>query len=161
MNNRVKLILGVVALAVSFAFGRFLAPTKIVEKTVTQTTEDSHKEKDVNKDVKKNKKTKTVIVKNKDGSKTITKTTEENTDMKDKSKIIADSNKTTKTETEKETTFSKSDITISGLAAFDIKRLSPTPVYGGAISKKVLGPISVGGFGLMNGLGGLSLGVSF
>jgi hypothetical protein len=36
-----------------------------------------------------------------------------------------------------------------------------TPIYGGMLSKQLLGPISIGVWGLSNATGGFALGISF
>lgn len=51
---------------------------------------------------------------------------------------------------------------ISALAGYDFTHVRAlTPVYGVSVTREVLGPITVGAFGLTNGVVGISLGVSF
>ncbi len=77
------------------------------------------------------------------------------------------SSKTT-TEIIKDTTRLKQEIyqvsnrvTISGLVATDLSQSIPKPIYGAHVSKEFIGPISIGAFGLTNGIIGLSIGLSF
>lgn len=49
---------------------------------------------------------------------------------------------------------------ISALTALDVPS-SLTPVYGISVTREVLGPITVGAFGLTNGTVGVSVGVTF
>lgn len=50
-------------------------------------------------------------------------------------------------------------LNVSILVGLDVSR--QTPVYGASITKQVLGPITVGAFGLTNGSVGGSIGISF
>lgn len=50
---------------------------------------------------------------------------------------------------------------ISLLAGTDLSERPLAPVFGVSITKEVLGPISVGIFGLNNGVAGVSVGLSF
>lgn len=54
----------------------------------------------------------------------------------------------------------KPTINLSALVANDFTAI-PKPLYGLSISKEFLGPITVGAFGLTNGVVGLSLGYNF
>lgn len=52
-------------------------------------------------------------------------------------------------------------INVSALVANDFSTGSLKPLYGISVSKELLGPITVGAFGLTNGTIGLSLGINF
>lgn len=52
-------------------------------------------------------------------------------------------------------------LNISALVANDFSKGLLIPAYGVSVSKQVLGPITVGGFGLTNGTIGLSVGLNF
>ncbi len=55
-----------------------------------------------------------------------------------------------------------SGVTVSALGGYDFsKPKALTPLYGVSVTKQVLGPITIGAFGLTNGVLGLSLGYSF
>lgn len=90
----------------------------------------------------------TVTTKQKDGTKTV--------------QTIDSTVKTNTKETVKQSTQAKAQLNVSALAGYDFNssRL-PTPVYGVAVTKQVLGSLTVGAFGLTNGTVGVSLGVNF
>ena len=67
--------------------------------------------------------------------------------------------KSTKTET-KEIEKSSSKLTISLLGAVNVTDPG-LPTYGIAITRPILGPITVGAFGFQNGLVGVSIGLTF
>ena len=162
MTNKSKIIISFVALLVAFAFGRWSAPEKIKEVTKTVEVEKKLTQEEKDKQQNTHKKTKTVVVKNKDGSETTTTETSEDTDINDKvNKVIAD-DKSKSTTQEKEITKSSSKTTLSAMYGLKFNFTQPTlPIYGGSISREVLGPISIGLWGLSNGEGGASVGLSF
>lgn len=134
---------GLVVLA--FATGRFLTPVKIetkvveVEKKQTETEKDKHKE------------TTTVTTEKPDGTKTTeTKTTEDTTNHR-----TSDTTKTSDSDTTKTYGGSKTGIYALGGLSGGI------PTYGLAVTRQLLGPISVGGWALTNGTIGVSLGLEF
>lgn len=62
----------------------------------------------------------------------------------------------------KQTLVAKSStINVSALVANDFSRGLISPTYGVSISKEIVGPITVGLFGLTNSTVGLSLGINF
>jgi hypothetical protein len=128
---------------VSFAFGRYSAPTIPNSTTKTETQKDVQKDTDTHKT--------TTVTETPDGKKITT--------------IIEDT--TTKsnsqTDTKKDQTIQApktSVINISALAGLDTGR-GFVPTYGISASKELIGPITVGAFGLTNGTIGLSVGVNF
>lgn len=137
----------IIALAVSYAAGRYMAPVKIetkvveVEKKQTETERDKHKE------------TTTVVTERPDGSKvTETRTTEDtNTQRSTKS--------TTDTTSESVIKYASSRTTLQGIASYSPG--SSGVAYGGSVSRNLLGPIVGGGFVLTNGTFGVSLGLEF
>jgi len=51
---------------------------------------------------------------------------------------------------------------VSALAGYDFSKPKDlVPIYGVSVSKQVLGPFTVGAYGLTNGIIGLSIGVTF
>lgn len=144
-------------LIVSFAIGRYSSPSKIVETEKLTTNTDSTT--DINKDTHRNKITKTTIVKNKDGSETITKISKDvaDTNTISKNNTVSSSAK----ETTKETTYSKGSLNLSALAAKNVHSLTSELKYGGMVSRNILGPITMGAFGLTDGTIGVSMGLSF
>lgn len=82
------------------------------------------------------------IVKNKDGSSTTTIVTDRETKKKDV------------------TSAPKPNLNVSALAGVDVTSKF-APVYGVHVTKQVLGPVTVGAYGLTTGIVGVSLGVTF
>lgn len=99
-------------------------------------------------EVVKKKKTKTVVTKKPDGTTRTETTVTDVTDTKQKVKdtvVAAPVSKKT---------------SINALAGLDTTH-NFTPVYGLSVTREVLGPVTVGAFGLTNGIVGVSFGVSF
>lgn len=145
IQMKYKVIAVGAGLLVAFAVGRYTAPSpNIKEKESIKT--------DTNKDIAKDTKKKTVIVQTPDGKKVTTIDEETKTDTKQKTDTQAsiDVSVTTK----------KAIVSVQGLAGYDFTR-SPVPVYGAAVSKEFIGPVTLGAFGLTNGTIGVSIGVNF
>lgn len=159
MQTKTKIIIFITALLISFAAGYALTPTKTVIKTqiVEVEKKSTDNSTDVGKDVKKTTTTKEVT--KPDGTKetTTTVTEETKTDKKtDQSETDTDS----KTETSsKEIERLSSRTNLSLLTGADIHN-ALSPIYGASVSKQILGPISLGVFGLQNGIFGVSIGLS-
>lgn len=140
----------VVIVIVSFAVGRYSLPEKVVTKTVevdrihADTDKDKHKEVTVTETVQP------------DGGKTIVTTTVEDT----KTKKTVDRLETTNTS--KETVYAKSKTQLQALFGIsDVFGGSRAPVYGGLVSRNVLGPVTAGAWALTNGTAGVTIGLSF
>jgi len=157
MNNKYLVIGAIVALAVAFAMGRYTAPVKV--KTETQVVEVDKKTKDTEVDRDKHKETKIVEVNKPDGTKETTTTIVEDTNTNKKEKQTDLLTETEKSSTE--ITRAGGFLYVQGLAGLDKLSLSGRPIYGASVSKEVLGPISVGAWGLTNSTFGLSLGLRF
>jgi len=159
LKTRTKIIILVVALIGSFALGRYTVPEKKIEEK--KTTED--KTKDVTKEKKQKKHKKTHIVKEEktapDGSKTVVTIIDHDTktDTSSDSKTAIEGHKTT--EDKVITVRGDSKVTLSALGGIDI--LSGKPIYGASLTKPVLGPLTLGIFGLSNGSVGASIGFTF
>lgn len=140
-----KILVGLLALFVAFAFGRVSAPTKTVEvdrkQVNTNTDRDKHKETVVT-EVSKPDGTKTTVTKTTEDTKTDRNTTE--TDVKSK-----------------EVTTNTSKVTVAALVGFRLSDLTKPPVYGLSVYRPILGPITVGVWGLSDTTLGLSVGLSF
>lgn len=151
-----------VSLLAAFAAGRWAAPTKVVtqvktveienktDKTKSDTGKDRHQETTVTEvtrpDGTKEKTTKTVT-----DTQTNTKVTSAETDKKDVESVST-----------KEVTRDSSKVTLSALAGAQLSFSGAGPiVYGGAITKPILGPVTVGVWGLSSGTGGFSAGLTF
>lgn len=65
------------------------------------------------------------------------------------------------TDSTDKTVVAQPKLNVSALVANDFSRGLLVPTYGVSVSKQVLGPFTVGGFGLTNGTIGLSIGVNF
>lgn len=143
MNLLTKIILGVIALAIAFALGRYVAPdhTKI-EDVQTDTTKE--KEQDKHKV--------TVIVKAPDGTQTTTITEDTETRQKEVQKTVDKLYEEIKSR--------HNLINVSGLVGNDGFR-SLSPIYGVSVSKEMIGPLTIGVWGMTNSTVGLSVGVNF
>jgi hypothetical protein len=152
MTTKFTLALIAVALLTSFAAGRWSAPEKIKIQTI-----EVEKKTDDKKVVTDDKKRTTIVEVDKpDGTKVKTTVIADVSDIKAYDKITDD---VTKTQT-KEIDKSSSKVTISLLVAINLT--GPyLPTYGVAITKPILGPITVGLFGLQDRTIGASVGLTF
>lgn len=151
MDNRTKIALVAGGLVVAFAAGRY--STTVTTKTETKVDKVEEKKKDVKKE--KHKKTTTVTVEKPDGSKETTSTTTEDTNTD--AKTITDAHSVSDSKTE--TTRGDNKVSFSLLGGLDLT--TGKPIFGGSLSKPVLGPLTLGIFGLSNGSAGFSLGLNF
>jgi cytoskeletal protein RodZ len=140
MNN--KVLITVVLIIVAFVVGRQTTPEKVRTEVKTITVE---------KIVEVERRTKTTTVKKPDGT-TVTTTT---TDTKSKS----DTNKSITDKVAESTSSKKSIVNISMMAKI---KAAPTMItYGVSVSKEILGPITVGVFGMTDKTFGITLGMNF
>lgn len=151
MSTKTKVIIVVVAMAASFALGRYTVPEKKTEEKRTVVEKRKKKRKDTRKKVEIIKKE---VIKP-DGTKTvdtvINKTTDTTTKTEEKGR---------KEDTSKVVTIrGDSKATISILNGIDIN--SWNYVYGASLTKPVLGPFTLGVFGMSNGTAGASIGLTF
>lgn len=165
METKYKVILTIVAVATVFAIGRYTAPEKIrIEK---QIIEVEKKTENKNTDKNQDKHTKTIIVEvtKPDGTKETTTTITDDTKTDTKTNVTR-TDDTNKSEIDiKEVIRNHSVVTINALTGTSFS-ISPTPtmgpaIFGAHITKSILGPITVGGWGLSNGTGGVSVGLTF
>lgn len=155
MTTRAKIIIVSIAILAAFATGRFTVPEKVRIETKYVKVEKKTEKTVTDKDTKK----KTVIheVTHPDGKKEkITEIVEESesTTKKNTKEKIAEKN-----ESSKEVTRGDSKVTVSVLSA--ISTSGGLPDFGLAITKPVLGPITIGIFGFRSALVGASLGLTF
>lgn len=163
MNYRL-IIAGIVVFSAGAAVGLYSKPAKIVTKTETQTvTQVITKTVEVDKtDYHKNK----VLVET-----TITKpdgTVIRKREFVDKSEIVtndqtntdSNSNSSTKTSTETSKTYASDKVSVRALVARNMDHISEE-LYGVGVDKKLIGPFTVGAFGLTDKTLGLSLGMNF
>lgn len=142
MTTQNKIIIVVVLMVASFAGGRYLTPEKVVTKTVTVEVEKS----------KENIKDNTIIVEEikPDGTKKITT-------KKDIQTIIVNKRENN-TKENTETTNKSSSTILSVMGGVNV--LNPTGmIFGGHVSRQLLGPLHIGIFGLTSGTFGASVGI--
>lgn len=140
MNTRTIVIISILALAGSFALGRYLSPEKT--KTVTSTVE-------VEKIVVQTVHSVTKIIERPDGTKETVIVANTKTDSKTNEESQTDS---------KEVTKSKDKLIISVLAGMQLP-LNGQLIYGAEISKNLLGPLRMGLFAMTDRKVGISLGL--
>lgn len=147
-STKNKVIIAVVVVMTTFALGRY----SVNQTPAVRNIADSKTNKDINKD--KDTHTITTITKKPDGTitETIDKTTE--TKSQEKDQIVSHVDQTI-------TPPKQSKLNISVLGASDFSRGLLIPTYGLSVSKEVLGPVTIGAFGLMNGVVGISIGLDF
>jgi hypothetical protein len=155
--NKYVVVAVIVSLAVAFGFGRWSAPQKIVTETKVVIQKDATKETQSDQD--KHSETNTVQVKKPDGT-IITKTTTK-TDTDTKRKTEQETKTDQKSDTRTEITKSSSPVTINALAGVNVTSLTGGLIYGLSISRPILGPITIGAWGMTNKTGGFSLGIQF
>lgn len=149
MTTKVKVAAGLVVVVGSFAAGRY-SNQKPEVHTVINT--EAETKKDSNKDTQTHQVS--VSVKAPDG--TIKTTTTTDTSTIAKTDTITDST----THMVQTIIPPKNDtLNISVLAGIDFSR--QVPIYGASLTKQVLGPLTIGVFGLTNGIMGGSIGVQF
>ena len=150
-----KLILGYVCvLFIGIGIGRFSLPAKIITKTETVTVDNTKQNTNQN----DHSITTTTQTKNKDGS--VTTVTQVAKNVQTITKI--NTNDTTASKTDKEVIYNTNKWMLGAIASAPVlSGLHPTVTYGGVVTYRILGPITVGGMGLANGTVGAILGISF
>lgn len=159
MTTKTKLAIAAVALLSAYAFGRWSAPEKV--RTETKTVIVEKKVEDTNKNAVKKRKKKTVIVETTapDGTKTKTTTIADDTTSDTETKSHeSDDTSVTKDKT-KEVTYATAKVTLSAIGG--LRPGSPLPVYGGLISKPVLGPVTLSAWFLNDRTVGTGIGLTF
>jgi hypothetical protein len=154
MNLKTKILSCVAALLLSFAVGRWAAPTKVVTETKTVEVEKKTDTVDRNKDTHKT--TVTTTTERPDGTKETKTTVVEDTKSNTK-KTDTDTNTITEDKI-KTVERARDKVTLSVLGGISFGQ-AQTITYGGEISKPLLGPIRMGVFGLTSGTVGVSLGL--
>lgn len=149
MQTKNKVIIGVVSLLVAFALGRYSNHSSTV---VTHTDTQTDTKKEADKDTQTH--SVTVITKEPNGEEKTTTTTDTTTKSKTDTQTDSDT-KTTQTVTPQKT----GTLNLSLLGGYDM--VKAMPVYGASVTKNLIGPITIGVFGLSNGTVGASVGLSF
>jgi hypothetical protein len=151
MTTKTKVIIGTVALASSFALGRYTVPEKKTEEKKSVVSKQKRKRRNTDKKVQ--------IIKKETIKPDGTKTTETVINKDSKTSTVTDE-KGKKEDTSKVAIIrGDSKVTISMLNGLDIN--SWKYVYGASLIKPILGPLTLGIFGLSNGTFGGSLGLTF
>lgn len=148
MSYKNKIIISVVVLLTTFALGRYSASKP--DTTFNQTTQT-----DTNKHVDKDTSTHSVATTTKAPDGTIK--TVVITDIVSKKDTTIQ--KDIKTDTTATSTSKSDKVTIALLGG--LNTITRLPVYGGSVSKELLGPITIGIWGLNNGTIGMSAGLEF
>ena len=154
MALKTKIIIAICYTVLIFAVGRYT--TRTPSSTVqTKTTEVETKTEDKNVNTKK-----TITETKKPDGTTVTVTQVDQTINDDKR-----DDRTTQVQTKETTKAVRPILQLSILGGNDFSQGPFKPVYGAAISKEVLGPVTLGLFGLTAqqryGIIGISLGVNF
>lgn len=151
LSTKTKVIISVVVVAGAFASGRYSVQKPTIQSTTTITEAAKTNE-------NMNTHTKTTITETKQPNGTDTTTTVIDQVANDTKQSTDDiSSKASFTSTPPKT----STLNISVLGANDFSKGLIAPTYGVSVTKQVWGPLSIGGFGLMNGVVGVSVGLSF
>ena len=152
METKYKVILALILSIASFGFGRYSVNSVNSVKKETQVINENDK-----KDENTHTVTKTVTIKQPDGATetTVTQDTSTNDDTQD---ITSTETQVSKTS---ETNNKTSQLNISALAAVKGNNLIAAPIYGASLSKQLLGPVTIGVFGLTDSTIGVSLGINF
>jgi hypothetical protein len=171
MDQNKKLIaIGAVFIAVvAFAFGRYTTPEKVKVETVTKTVEVEKKTHDATTQIDQNRNRKreieTVELVRPDGSKeTRTKTVETTETNRDRTTTVSDREKSTTTrdeETRKEVSKASGSTVVSVLGGAKLDDWVSGKRYGLAVTRNVIGPVTIGVWGLNDTTCGLSVGLSF
>ena len=170
MTTKAKVITFIVYSAVLFASGRFLAPTKEeIKKEVVKTDTSSsnttdNKSSDHSKDVKTKKRTKTIV--RPDGTKetVVTEVKDYSSRQREDSKnaVVTTNTSTEATKESKLIERASGKTSLSVLAGVNV--FAPTTgviIYGGHIQTQLIGPFTIGIWGLSNGPLGASAGILF
>lgn len=154
--NKKLIGLAVLASLVAFAFGRYSAPTKVVTETKTVEVEKKTETKDT--DTQQNVK-RTIVRKKLPNGEEIEVEKDETVTKKEQEDKTTDNKQVTSDKTS-ETIRNASSTQLSvlgGYKGFDFT----SPIIGGHISRSLVGPLTVGAWGLSNATYGLSVGLSF
>lgn len=151
LSTKNQLIVLGVSCLVCFATGRFFAG-KAEVKTEQKIAENKVEDQDKNTHTH----TVTVTTKTKDGTTKITQTQDtDTTDVKDTNTVIQADTKT-------DTIPPKTNLTnVSALVSNNFSNGLFSPAYGVSVTHQILGPLTIGAFGLNSGVIGVSIGVNF
>lgn len=151
LTSKQKYAIAGASVLISFALGRYSTQSPEV-KTKTEITQQTNTDQD----------------KHTHTQETITTTKTPDGTVKTVQEIMQVADTETKSLTNK-TTNEESDtippkintLNISALIANDFSRGLLVPTYGASVTKQILGPATIGAFGLTNGVVGVSIGLNF
>lgn len=151
MTNKVKVIICASSIAVAFATGRYSVSNPTI-KTTEDIKSDTHEKQ------AEDTHTKTTIVTTKapDGTVQQTETIDNST-----STHTTENTDTTAQIQQTVTPQKTGTLNLSVIVANDFSKGGLLPVYGASITKEVLGPVTIGAWGLTSGVLGVSLGLNF
>lgn len=167
LSNKTLGLVSVGIFAFGLLLGRYSVPEQVKKEsqTVTQTQSNQAQKAQTDSDRDLHKQIVQTEVIKPDGTKVIvTKTSEEaHSDRKAKVDTVTAESAHSESKQTSEVTRGSSKVTVSFMAgpSFSLTNGLGPLVYGGSITKPVLGPITVGVWGLSNGTGGVSLGFTF
>lgn len=158
--SRGNIIALLVALFLGVVVGRYGVPDSIEESTISE--EQQRKSRDKVTDTEKTTKKETITreIERPDGTKEKVTETREDTTVGRRTEVSEKEKGQKNVETSREVSYG-SGFSISALAGASVTNTPFALVYGVAASKPVLGPISVGVFGLSSGVLGVSAGLTF
>lgn len=159
MTIKTKAIIVAVYSLGLFAAGRYTVPEKIKIETKVVEVESKQEKKTVAADKERHKKTVVVEVDKPDGTREKTITTTDDTSNKRNTNLAETEKEQKFTDNKKEVTSASDKVTLSALAGASLT--GGGLVYGASVTKPVLGPISIGLWGLTNSTIGGSLGLTF
>lgn len=161
METKTKIIIATISLITAFAFGRYSVPERV--KIETKIVEVEKKTSDKNSEAERNKKktTETKETVKPDGTReTTTKTTEE-TEVSKKNNEHSTDETSKNSESSKEVISGQSKTSLNVLAGVKANDITGGLIYGVSVTKPILGPISIGIWGLTNSTIGASVGLLF
>lgn len=142
----------IISLLVAFSFGRY----SVNQTPDVKTTENIKTNNKINENKNNHTKTTVVTTKDKDGvEKTITTVDSVTNDQ------LSQTDKSSTDIKQSVTPPKQSKANISLIAANDFAKGQILPSYGLSVSKEIIGPITIGAFGLNNGTIGVSIGLDF
>lgn len=156
MSTKTKILVFVILTVGAFLAGRYSTPEKI--RVETKIVEVEKKTEDSKTDTDKHKETKTVTETAPDGTTKIITIIVEDENKKTEDKKTSDS--VTNRDETKEITRNRSKLSISVLGGTNFLNPPLVPIYGAHVTYSVLGPITVGAFGLSNLTFGVSIGLN-
>ncbi len=161
METKYKAMGFVGVVLVSAAVGRYTAPEKVKIETKTVEVIKEVKVTDETKTKNRDRITTGVTDTKPDGEKIETITVIEKDADSTKTDVTTTRDDSKSTDQIKEVTKSTGRLNLSVLAGVNVTNPGNGMLYGGNISRDILGPISLGAWGLTNGIGGVSVGITF